>query len=747
MERESGKNLSDFSMLDLFRLEAETQLRDLNQRLVELEQEGAHPHVLEALMRAAHSIKGAARMVNVHGAVRIAHRVEDCFVAAQEARLTLDRASVDAILAALDMITSIAAESDEVMLEWDSTHESELRRIEAALEQLLALGHTNIEPEAVVSDSAPILVDAAMMARVSESGSGASLRVAAERLERIMGLVGGLVVEGHRFRTLVENMQRLRRRHVTVARQWDRMACALDRADLSSPLREQLSSLVKATLSLSQDWSMRVDDMETFDRRAITVIDRLHGEILASRMRPFADVVQGFPRMVRDLGRRLEKEVRLEMSGLSTLVDREVLERIDTPLKHLVQNAIDHGMESAAERIEAGKSPTGTLKIAVSVSAGMLFVLVQDDGAGVNPVLLRQKIVGKGLASADQVAAMDDLDLIDYLFVPGFSTRRQVTDISGRGVGLDVVRDAVQALKGSVAAFSEFGKGMQFQILLPLSVSVLRVLLVTFAGESYAFPLARIHRILKIDAAIIEERDSRFFVLVEGEQVELVHANEVFGRPRLDRESGLIPVVILGEQGAYFAVVVETLVGERELAVQKLDAQLGRVRDINAAALVDDGSVTLVIDTDEFLRSIASFVNSHPSDDALHNRAMRPRVLVADDSITARHMQVRLLDECGYQVETVNDGVQAWQRLQHSDFDMLVTDVDMPNLSGFQLLARVRADPRLALLPVLIVSARDANELHDAVRGDRNSVVINKKEFDSDRYCTILQALRPMGKR
>lgn len=616
MKRESGPDLSDFSMLELFRLEAENQLRELNQRLVQLEQEGARPQVLEALMRAAHSIKGAARMVNVTGAVRIAHRVEDCFVAAQEGRLTLDGPAVDAILAALDMITSIAAESDDVMLDWDSTHESELRRIEAGLGQLLTRGFTSVEPEAVLSDSAPISVDAASSARAAEPVTGASLRVAAERLERIMGLVGGLVVEGHRFRALVEGMQRMRRRHVALARQWDRMRRTLDGIDLDEQIRAQLNGLVATTLGLSQDWSARIGDMEMFDRRAITVIDRLHGEILASRMRPFADVVQGFPRMVRDLGRRLEKEVRLEMSGLSTLVDREVLERIDTPLKHLVQNAIDHGVESPADRVAAGKPAAGTLKITVSVSAGMLFVLIADDGQGVDPAALRLKIVSKGLASADQVASMDNLDLIDFLFVPGFSTRRHVTDISGRGVGLDVVRDAVQALKGSVAASSEFGKGMQFQILLPLSVSVMRVLLVMVAGESYALPLARIHRILKVESAAIETLHGRMFITVDGNVVALVHANEVFGRAPATIGIGLVSVVILGDQEPFFAVAVEGLVGERELAIQKLDPQLGKVRDINAAALVDDGSVTLVIDTDDFLKSIAAVLAASQPDEA-----------------------------------------------------------------------------------------------------------------------------------
>jgi len=742
MRHSDGPDLSDFSMLELFRLEAENQLRELNQRLVELEHGGAHPQVLEALMRAAHSIKGAARMVNVNGAVRIAHQVEDCFVAAQEGRLTLDGPCVDAILAALDMITSIAAESDEAMLTWDSTHESELRRIETSLAQLLAEGHTRIEPEAVLSNSAPITVNT-VAAPPAEVVAGASLRVAAERLERIMGLVGGLVVEGHRFRSMVEQMLRSRRRHVTLVRQTERLRRTLEGLDIDETVRGQLQDLVVTTSALSADWSARIGEMETFDRRAITVIDRLHGEILASRMRPFADVVQGFPRMVRDLGRRLEKDVRLEMSGLSTLVDREVLERIDTPLKHLVQNAIDHGLELPAVREAAGKPPAGTLKISVSVSAGMLFVMISDDGQGVNPSALRLRIVSKGLATLDQVAAMDDIALLDYLFVPGFSTRRQVTDISGRGVGLDVVRDAVQALKGSVAASSEFGKGMQFQILLPLSVSVLRVLLVTIAGEPYALPLARIHRILKVDAGTIETVHGRATIRVDGQRTTLVHANEIFDHQSVGFGSGWVPVILLGDEAPYYAVAVEALVGERELAIQKLDPQLGKVRDVNAAALADDGSVTLVIDTEDFLISLATLIGHDEHVATANNETRRPRALIADDSVTAREMQTRLLDKWGYQVDTVNDGAQAWQRLQRGDYDILVTDVDMPILSGFQLLTRVRADRKLAALPVLVVSARNPAELAAAIKGDGRSAFINKNEFSADLYRQALVALRP----
>jgi two-component system sensor histidine kinase and response regulator WspE len=414
---------------------------------------------------------------------------------------------------------------------------------------------------------------------------------------------------------------------------------------------------------------------------------------------------------VRDLGRSLGKRVKLEIVGASTQVDRDILEKLDAPLGHLLRNAVDHGIEAPEERLAAGKPAEGTVRLEARHSAGRLQILVSDDGRGIDLDRLREAVVARKLSNAETAARLSESELLDFLFLPGFTLKDRVTEISGRGVGLDVVKNMVKVVRGVARATALPDGGAQFQLEVPLSLSVVRALLVEIGGEPYAIPLAGAVRALKLGAEQVRLLQGRQHFAFEGRQVGLASAHQILegGAPNF-LDSGL-SVVVIGDQHERYGLVVDRFLGERELVVQPLDARLGKIKDISAAALMD-GAPVLILDIEDMLRSVEkltatgrlSKVEQAPADGA---ESGRKRILVVDDSLTVRELERKLLDRHGYEVEVAVDGMDGWNAVRSGQFDLVVTDVDMPRMDGIELLRLIRKDPNLKSSPVMIVSYKD----------------------------------------
>src|SRR5471030_498854 len=289
-------------------------------------------------------------------------------------------------------------------------------------------------------------------------------------------------------------------------------------------------------------------------------------------MRPFADGVEGLPRMVRDLARSLGRRVKLDIVGGATQVDRDILAKLEAPLGHLLRNAIDHGVEPPEAREAAGKPPEGLVRVEARHSAGALQIIVSDDGNGVDLAKLREAVVARSLTTREASLAMSDAELLEFLFLPGFTMKATVTDVSGRGVGLDAVQDMVRQVRGTVRVSSQAGKGTRFQLQLPVTLSVVRTLLVEIAGEPYAFPLAYIVRTLKLSKEKIQVLEGRQHFAFDGQHIGLVTARQVFGEDPADAAAAdELPVIVVGDQHHAYGLVVDRFLGERELVVQPLD--------------------------------------------------------------------------------------------------------------------------------------------------------------------------------
>ena len=726
--------LSNLSMLELFQVEADTQIAVLIGGLLELERvPNARPQ-LEVLMRAAHSFKGAARIVNQDRAVAVAHAMEDCFVAAQEGRIRLRQDEIDILFQGIDLLLHISRRSGPEMTRWESENAGRIQEFLAALDKVTRAETRATQPAGDAPIPSPAKPAAALTEATSKparveslppparkkDSSERMLRLTAENLNRLLGLAGESLVESRWLHPFADSMLRLKRLQSDVMDSLHGLRESLQSAQVSERAAGQMNNAMERLVECREFLSGRMSDLEVYDRRSSNLSNRLYLEVLQCRMRPFEDGVRRLPRMVRDLARSLGKQVRLEIHGGHTQVDRDILEKLETPLTHLLRNAVDHGCESPADRERVGKNAECTVRVEARHSAGMLMITVADDGPGIEPGRLRETIIQKKLINRNVVEKMSETELLEFLLLPGFTMRDTVTEISGRGVGLDIVQNLAKSLRGSVRVSTQPGKGMRFQLQLPLTLSVLRTLLVEVGEEPYAIPLSQISRTLKLPREKVEVLEGRHHFSLEGRQVGLLTAHQLLdGGEPLDGGDEL-PVVVMGDRMARYGLVVDRFLGERELVVQSLDSRLGKVRDISAGALMEDGSPVLIVDVEDMLVSIEKLVstgrlNLVQTDAA--QPAARPGkcVLVVDDSLTVRELQRKLLTSRGYAAEVAVDGMDGWNAVQSGNFDLVITDVDMPRVDGIELATLIKSDPRFASLPVVIVSYKDREE--DRLRG------------------------------
>ena len=718
MSRPNSDELSQLSMFELFRLEAETQAAILSNGLLEIERGAAPGPVLENLMRAAHSLKGAARIVNLQTAVRIAHAMEDCFVAVQQGALTLHRAEIDVLLRGADLLALLSARTEANLARWESDCSAEINEFLQARARLMSARlperrlparrqspgspRVGVETGAVTAapphtpgnraaattpaqaqlpaakkepQPAPVMVPPEPAERV--------LRLAAENLNRLLGLAGEALVESRWLRPFADSLQRLKRRQGELARHLDHLNQVLQEDPASERTKSYINELFQQLADTQQFLADRMQELDLFDRRSAQLSQRLYLEVLRTRMRPFSDVVRRFPRLVRDLARALGKEVKLEIAGETTQVDRDILERLETPLAHLLRNAVDHGCEPPAVRQRADKPSEALLRLEARHSAGMLLVMVADDGAGVPLDRLRRVILQKGLAPTAVAEKLTDSEFLEFLFLPGFSLKDCVTEISGRGVGLDVVQNMVRSVHGAIRLQNQAGRGLRVQLQLPLTLSVVRALLVEVAGEPYAIPLSHIVRALRLPAAHVASLEGRLHFQFGGQQVGLLTAHQILGSSQPAWPGEDWPVVVIGDRSTRYGLVVDRLLGERELVVQPLDPRIGKLQDISAAALMEDGAPVLIIDVEDMVRSIEKLLAEgrlaqiQPAGLALS--APKPkRVLAVDDSLTVRELERKLLSTRGYKAEVAVDGMDAWNAVRTGQYDL----VDEPKKSS-----------------------------------------------------------------
>ncbi len=741
-----SQDLSGFSMLELFRLEAESQTAILSAGVLAIEELERSPATIESMMRAAHSLKGAARIIGLDPAVRVAHAMEDCFVAAGKGTFHVRPEHADVLLAGIDFLSTIARAQDALSPEslWAVNAEKLVLAL-ADLMQAAPVLPAQVLPAQVLP--APVLP--APVARIPTTAetqvppsqeadpsaavqpvSAASrieqadrvVRVSADSLTRLVGLAGESLVETRQLRPFVDSLLHLRAAHVELCDTFAVVEEKLKGEDVSipSPLLGMLARVRERADQCLLSVMKQAEDFESFARRNEDLSGRLHHEVIVSRMRPLADGIRGFPRLVRDIARTLEKQVRFEVRGDQTGVDRDILDKLEAPLSHLIRNALDHGIEPASIREAAGKPAMGTIRLEARHRAGMLSITLTDDGRGIDSDTLRAKAISKGLVARQVADQLSTVELLEFLFLPGFSTKEEVTEISGRGVGLDVVQTMVKAVGGTVRVSTQLGRQTAFTLQLPITMSVIRALLVDVGGEPYAFPLTRIDQIVFCHHDDVRTIEGRQYFERDGLSIGLVMASQIFELTPVGPPADPMPIVVISDRGQQFGMVVDAFLGERDLEVRPLDPRLGKVPNMNSASLLENGNPVLIVDVEDLVRSIDNVLMgrrlSRVEFERLAEQArQRKRILVVDDSITVRELERQLLQARGFAVDVAVDGMDGWNAIRSARYDLVVSDVDMPRMDGIELVTLIKNDPASKDIPVVIVSYKDREE--DRLRG------------------------------
>ncbi|MEX2289597.1 MAG: response regulator [Mycobacteriales bacterium] len=669
----------------LFAEELDDGLQLLGAGLLRLEQDaGKAPgaDLVQELFRTAHSLKGAAHAASVPEAVEVCDRLESTFAAVRDGELHPDSALVTRLLGETDTLSALAAGLHEVAAAPADGPPTGGRS--AGPEQPARAQPPHPEP----APAQPAPAQPAPAEPVSVPAQpAASLRVSADKLDAVLRRAGEGLVATRRLHEVADQAAHAAER-VEAARSRLRAALRQERAgSVAHSLDTLLDDAARAVTTLAR--SVEVTD------RALEHTSAGVAEAAQSlRTQPFADACGSLDRVVRDVATTTGKAARFELVGGDIDVDRGVIAALRDPLLHLVRNAVDHGLEQPAGRAAAGKSTTGTVSVVATLDGSMLHVTVRDDGAGIDARRLREAAERRGLAAPD-----DDMELA---FVPGLSSRADVTAVSGRGVGLDAARARLEQLGGNLQVVSQPDVGTEVRLTTPVTLAVLRVLLVRTGGQTVAVPTASVDRVVQVERQALREVEGSVLLTLGDRSVRAVSLSGAlgFGDQALD-DGDLIGVIV--PRGGDVVLVVDALLDEFEVAVEPVPARLAGAPGLLGVIVVQGDLPAVVVNPVAVGRTAAPLVLATAS--AAPTAAAR--ILLAEDTVTTRALERSILEAAGYSVAVAVDGADAWEQLQADGADLVVSDVDMPRMSGIDLCRRIRSSTRLRELPVVLVTSLD----------------------------------------
>jgi two-component system chemotaxis sensor kinase CheA len=712
-----------------FRLEAAEHVQAISAGLLALEsaRPQAAAELVETVFREAHSLKGAARAVDYREVERLCQSIEDTFARwrRDDARPTPDE--LDALHRSLDAISAALAGGGVVPTRWTPGAPAPLPSVLAQVRQPEPV------PATVEAGDAPQTVRIAVAkleARLLEAEEMLTAKlISTQRVADLQGLCSGLAAWRKAWNSFEPQVQGLRRESAVAGEGLARM---LEFLDWNSEAVKDVE-----TRALALDRTVRQD------RYVVgKLVDDLLEESKKLLLLPFSSICGSFAKVVRDLCREQGKQAELRIEGGEVQLDKRILEEIKDPLIHLLRNCVDHGVEPPQVRQQRSKPAQATIVLAVSQLGGnKVEIAVSDDGGGVDAARVAQVAVQRGLVAAEEAAALGEEAALSLIFLPGMSTRSAVTQVSGRGLGLAIVREKAQKLGGGVTVASDPGGGTSFRIVLPATQATFRGILVTAGGQLLVVPTLHVERVVRIAPQDVHSVERREAICVDGRAVALVRLADVLElAPTTAPQPAHVrgePVLVLGGAEQRIAFAVDSVLDEQEVLVKQLGKPLLRVRNVSGATVLGSGHVAPVLNVADLVKSArkaGAALRFVPPPAAPRQGS----VLVAEDSITSRLLLRGILESAGYRVRTAADGLEAFNLLHAESFDLLVSDVEMPGLDGFELTARVRADARLAELPVVLLTALESREHRERGIDVGAHAYLVKSSFDqSDLLATV----------
>jgi two-component system chemotaxis sensor kinase CheA len=483
--------------------------------------------------------------------------------------------------------------------------------------------------------------------------------------------------------------------------------------------------------------------MAQFNAGLGMLAEQIQDDIGSMRLVPFDSALGGFQRMVRDLARDTDKNIHLDVIGATVELDKTALDALKEPIMHLLRNAVDHGLETPAERERMGKSPTGRIVLAVEQRGKEITVRISDDGRGLDSFRIGRAAVQSGLLTTQEAAALTEDDIQNLIFYPGLTTNEKVTSLSGRGMGMDIVRTRVEGLRGRVSVQSTPGKGTTFSMVIPLSLTRLSCVLLRVGGQDFAVPSVAVLRMLRLPRDQIFTAEGREMVTINEQPMPLAPLGTLLGvgAPQAEAEITMM-VLTVGERAAAFEV--DDLMGEQELVLKPLGMEIAEAPYVSGAALLGTGEVVIVLDPNDLIRG-AGGLNGRiiprelPEEIEPEERPLR--VLVVDDSITTRTLEKHILESAGFKVQVAVDGLEAWGRLNEMPFDLVIADVEMPNMTGLELTQRIKTTPHTQHTPVILLTSLAKPEQREAGMMAGADAYLVKSRFDQVELLRTIRAV------
>jgi two-component system chemotaxis sensor kinase CheA len=743
---------------EAFAIEAEEHLQAITTGVLELEKSPAEERraeIVETVFREAHSLKGAAGAVNRTDIASLCQALEHVFAACKRRELSLTANSFDTLNKAADFLARLLALPEIARTEPDK---SDLTSLIAEVAQIAAGGiaktRDSSPPVARVDERRELPMAAPSPHQEREKVvAPETVRVSMRKLDSLLLQAEEMVAvkltaaeHASDLREMGESMKGWRKewgktaaemralRSEVEARQPKKASTArmLDFLDWNQSYMRSLESKL-AALSKSAETSRRLMG---------GMVDELLEDAKRLVMLPFSTLLDLFPKLVRDLARDEGKEVELVVEGREVEIDKRILEEMKDPLIHLMRNAVDHGLEMPIARVHEGKAPQGELKIKVSQTEGnKVEILITDDGAGIDAAAVKASALKKGLITAEEAAHFGEREALAIIFKSDISTSAIVTEISGRGLGLAIVAEKVERLGGSVSVETKQKEGATFRILLPVTLATFQGLLVRASEQTFVIPVSQVDRLARVPRDDIKTVENRETIALNGRAVSLAWLADVLELPRsAQNEEKMALAVVLGAGGLRIAFLVDEVLNEQEVLVKPLQKPLVRVRNVAAATVLGSGKPALILNVSDLLKSAAKSARTAAAA-ARGSEARTQWLLVVEDSITSRMLLKNILESAGYAVRTAIDGVDALTALKSQPFDLVVSDVEMPRMDGFELCAKIRADKKLAELPLVLVTALDSREHREqGIDAGANAYIV-KGSFDQSNLLEVIRRL------
>jgi two-component system chemotaxis sensor kinase CheA len=775
-------------LLSMFKIEAEEHLKGISSSLLELEKirnPDEQIFVIETMFREAHSLKGAARAVNLNQVETLCQILESVFSAVKRRVLILLPEHFDLLHEAVDRVgrliefpdkTDIADVMQKLTRLEESKTETEPRAAQKKPSDVKPKSETppdKFEAEEFKSsktppenrqDSAPPPVESNTHAPVAEKEKSLvsdTIRITTSKLDSLL-LQAEEFLAAKLYAIQYARDQRVLAGSVDLWRkEWEKRESELKtfRRDIEK-LEKDSDGKAETLFGILDFLNFNFSQVKAAESRIQTLlkaadanartlggmVDNLLQDMKQVLTLPFSTLLKILPKVVRDLSRDQNKDVELIVKGSTIEIDRRILEEMKDPFIHILRNCIDHGIEKPEDRIKMKKSPGGYVSIMISQSSGnKVDILVSDDGRGVDPEKVKAAAVRHGVITEEEAKRISDSEAGMLIFQSDISTSPIITDISGRGLGLSIVREKVEKLGGTITFDSQIGKGTTFRIQLPVTLATFRGILVELNEQLFVIPTSNIERVFRVNVNDIKTVENRETITVDGKIVSLVHLSDVLDMPRRVKrgeESNTLQAMILTAGDKRIVFLVNQIMNEQEVLVKSLGNQLVRVRNVAGATILGSNKVVPILNVTDLMKS-AVRASQLPAKIIITEgtEVGKKSILVAEDSITSRTLLKNILESAGFQVKTAVDGVDALTTLRSETFDLVVSDIEMPRMNGFDLVSKIRSEKKTAELPVILVTALESRE--DRERGidvGANAYIV-KRSFDQSNLLEVIGKL------